>query len=399
MKLSTKKIIGIVGASAIMLALATIFTKGVITSYLSVAIIAGAIGTSFILLGWAKPKSFQAKLVATIVILIALLYQILTWVLLGLKLGFVHNVYTWNVQSVLIVFLPMMLLIVGEEVLRGQLLEKGKGSRVAIVGVTAGILLAEVITMLPIYNLGEAQDVFSLVFVLIGPAVIKNILLTYIALAHDYRINIAYRLIMEMPMYLSPILPNTGEYLPAILQIGLLFVLTVTLGGVQSMSLRLGFSQTTRAQKTRTETASERKVKLWAKRLAMGTVTVMMLGYVGLMSGIFKYYLLVIGSGSMMPSIAKGDLALIEKSNDYAGMEVGDVLVYRHEGTVMVHRIVAREELENGQYAFTTRGDANNAEDKWVVTEDDIIGVTKMRIMGMGYPTIWLNELFNGGKA
>ena len=121
-------------------------------------------------------------------------------------------------------------------------------------------------------------------------------------------------------------------------------------------------------------------------------------GYVALMSGLFKYHFLAIGSGSMEPNIARGDMVLVEKSDQYGEMDVGEVLVYRYDNVIMVHRISDVNE-QNGKRTFITKGDANNAEDKWVVEQDDIIGTAKGKIAMFGYPTLWLSELFNGGKS
>lgn len=99
----------------------------------------------------------------------------------------------------------------------------------------------------------------------------------------------------------------------------------------------------------------------------------------------------------MQPNLARGDMILVEKSDKYDEMEIGEILVYRHSNVVMVHRIVERRE-DAGRWTFTTKGDANGSEDNWVVGQGEVIGIAKGKIAMFGYPTLWLNELFNGGK-
>ena len=97
----------------------------------------------------------------------------------------------------------------------------------------------------------------------------------------------------------------------------------------------------------------------------------------------------------MEPNIARGDLVLVERYRERDELEVGDILVYKHSNVVMVHRISEMQEQRNGDYAYTTKGDANKSEDKWTVGKNEIIGVVKGKIIALGFPTLWLNELFN----
>ena len=99
----------------------------------------------------------------------------------------------------------------------------------------------------------------------------------------------------------------------------------------------------------------------------------------------------------MEPGISRGDLILVEKSSDYENMLEGEVLVYRHSNVVVVHRIVEVNEA-GGRFTFRTKGDANDAADNWYVEQGEVIGIAKSKIAVAGYPTLWLNELFNGGK-
>lgn len=392
LKLSTRKVIGIAMSVLVLTLLSLLVPNGVLRTYLQSAILIAGIAVSVILLGWAKPRSYNTKLVAILVILAAVLFQVVIFLLLGLKLGLVQNVYLLGWTSLFKVILPIILAIVGEEILRGQLVEKGKGSKLAVILTGVVIWLVEMVIILPLYNLGAPKDLFTLIVVVAGPAALTNVLLTYIAFQYDYRINVGYRLVMELPVYLMPIWPDTSEYLPAIFQIGLVLLLALSLAG-----LHRGVSSKavpTRQKRERVETEAERRAKRIAKWTGIAVATVVMVAYVALMSGLFRYHLLAIGSGSMSPSIERGDLVLVEKSKAYDEMAEGDVLVYRHSNVVMVHRI-AEVQRDKAGYTFITKGDANSAEDKWVVPQSDIIGIARGRIMALGFPTLWLNELFN----
>lgn len=402
MKLSTKKIIAIGAVTlGLVLALALLPTPAVLRSYLQVAVLVGAIGASIILLGWAKPRGEKIKLLSIVVILATVVAQLMIFLLLGIKLGWVRNVYAWNFTSLFTVFLPLILAIIGEEILRGQMVEKGRNSLAAVC--TAGICLwlVESTICVNAYNLSEAQGVFSFLAIVVGPSFLKTILLTYIAVVYDYRINIAYRFIMELPFYLLPVLPDAGPYLPVLFQIGVVLLLAIWLVSLRKTS---GFHLAVAQFKTngirklkKRETEGQRKIKQAIRWCVVGVVAVAVVSYVALISGLFKYHFLAIGSGSMEPNIYRGDMILVEKSQNYNAMNEGDILVYRHSNVIMVHRITEIIE-QDGHYVFQTKGDANNSNDAWVVDQSDVIGITKSKIATLGYPTLWLNELFNGGE-
>ena len=111
-------------------------------------------------------------------------------------------------------------------------------------------------------------------------------------------------------------------------------------------------------------------------------------------SGYFSHYVIAIASGSMQPSINKGDLVLIEKiqDEDFEKLKVGQVLAYKYGNIIVVHRIVNIIN-DKGDYYFYTKGDANNTIDNYPITEDMVIGMINLKIPYIGYPTVWVNEL------
>lgn len=390
MKLSTRKIIGI-EAGVVLLWLGLMLVPGaVLREYLQIGVLGVALLVGVWLLGWAKPRAREGRLVTTLLVLAALVFQVVWFVFLGLKLGFVQNVYLWNLKSLGSVFLPVGLAIALEEVFRGQMVAKGHESKGVIV-VTVMVLVAlELIWVWPIYNTVLAQDVFDLIVVIGVPALLKGCLLTYVAYEYDYRAGVAYRLVMEMPIYILPILPDVSEYLTTMFTIALVLALAF-------LVVRVHGRKAVEKPGERPEGESKLVWKRYAKYGGVAVALVAMAVYVGLMSGIFKYHLLAIGSGSMEPNIRVGDMVLVEKTDKYDEIEEGEVLVYQHANMVMVHRLVERDE-RGANYYFKTQGDANDSEDAWWVEQGDVIGVAKGRIVAFGYPTLWLNELFNGGK-
>lgn len=113
---------------------------------------------------------------------------------------------------------------------------------------------------------------------------------------------------------------------------------------------------------------------------------------------------MVVLSGSMSGEreghIEVGDLILVRRA-DPAALEVGDVIAYMSGGTTVTHRITAIDTGDGG-LSFTTKGDANDAEDTSPVTEEQLVGLCFWRIPGVGDFALFLQTpvgmlLFVGG--
>ncbi|QDP97954.1 signal peptidase I [Microlunatus elymi] len=70
---------------------------------------------------------------------------------------------------------------------------------------------------------------------------------------------------------------------------------------------------------------------------------------------------LTVLSGSMQPRLPVGSV-VVNKPADVATLQRGDIVTYAIGDTLITHRIVAIKQSSDGP-VFTTRGDANNADD------------------------------------
>ena len=355
-------------------------------AWLQVTALALAVGISIAFLGLAKVrKSEDQKIASIVLILAAVAFQVVMFALLGSKLGFVSNVYRFNLASIVSVYLPTILLITAGETLRGQMIDKGQRSRGVIILTTFTMSFLVIAVNLPLYLPLAAQGFFDLVMTVAFPAILTNILLTYIAYYYDFRANIAYRLIMELPILILPIYPDTNHYLTTLLTILLTAILIVGFVGSKKWGeqpeLRIGNQ---RQKIKRPLPDYQKKLLRNLKYVATGIGIFALVSFVALMSGLFKYHFLAVGSDSMKPALSRGDLVIVEKTNRYDQIVEGDVLVYRHEDVIIVHRVAAIE--VNGQtYRYRTRGDANKSGDIWQVEQGDIIGVQKQKSQCLGF--------------
>lgn len=90
-------------------------------------------------------------------------------------------------------------------------------------------------------------------------------------------------------------------------------------------------------------------------------------------------------SGTAEDHIEAGDLVFVGKA-DADKLVVGDIIAFMEEGSTVVvtHRIIDIQQDDNGGRLFITKGDANNTEDELPVTEDNLVGIFKLRIAKVG---------------
>lgn len=88
----------------------------------------------------------------------------------------------------------------------------------------------------------------------------------------------------------------------------------------------------------------------------------------------------------MEPTISYGDAIIFEKNVDFS---IGDVIVFIHDNNYVVHRVV---DVNNVIY---TKGDANSNVDSFKVRFDDVVGVVRFNVRFFGFPSIFINGLFD----
>lgn len=89
------------------------------------------------------------------------------------------------------------------------------------------------------------------------------------------------------------------------------------------------------------------------------------------------YSTAIVVTGSMAEAININDLVLIKNCEEY---NINDIIMFKRNSNFVTHRIV--EKTEEG---FITKGDANNAEDEWVVKENEIVGKSVYVVPKVGF--------------
>lgn len=97
-------------------------------------------------------------------------------------------------------------------------------------------------------------------------------------------------------------------------------------------------------------------------------------------------YPMIVMTDSMYPEIEGGDL-IFGREVGASTVKVGDIISFYDPAssgkTVVTHRVTKIEFTNSGLY-FTTKGDANNAEDVVKVPESKLVGIYESKIKGIG---------------
>jgi signal peptidase len=101
-------------------------------------------------------------------------------------------------------------------------------------------------------------------------------------------------------------------------------------------------------------------------------------------TGALPYQAYVVRTGSMSPTILRASVVIVEAGQ----YEVGQVITFRRAGDRTTHRFVAL----NDDGTLTTKGDANDTIDPFIVPTADVIGGVTAFVPRLGYLVVYLQN-------
>ncbi len=91
---------------------------------------------------------------------------------------------------------------------------------------------------------------------------------------------------------------------------------------------------------------------------------------------------------SMQPTIKINDVVIISRWIDTDSIEVGDIIAFHttllnQDDVIVVHYVHEITE-ENNTLTFKTIAEGQSEPDRWVINEDDVVGIYTSKISGIG---------------
>lgn len=352
------------------------FAENILSGYKMVIFLLILLGIFKMFFGFERDKHRYIKDIVLETIIYLFIFFIIFY-LLGVFISFarVEGYYTWYGLKTMVI--PVILTIIFREILRYMVMCKSEGSKFLLVLTCIMFIFIEVTTTIYYTNFSTKYSSFLFIAITLLPAISSNIVFSILTLKVGYKPIILYALVIGLYRYLFPIIPNPDEYLTSII----MFLVPVF----------YGYRMYKFYDKVKDKEIERDYNKRRVGYLLGPTILIIILVY--FTSGYFHYHAIAVASGSMTPNILKGDIVVIEKiDGDFCKLKKGQVIAYKYDNIVVVHRLINIIE-EKGTYYFYSKGDANESEDNWVITEDMIIGIVNVKIPYLGLPTVWLNEL------
>ena len=310
-------------------------------------------------------------------ILIFLLIFFIIYYLLGIIIGFAKTENYYTINGIIKFIIPIILIVILKEYLRYSMIMKAEGSLLLVITTIILFILFDSSNAIFYNSLKTKYDLFSLFSLTLLPAISTHIICSYLVYKVGYKPSIVYLLIIELYQYLIPIVPNPNEYLSSVIK----FLLPIYLLHILNKFYKHNHEEELNRDYKKKNILS----------ILMPTFLISILVYFS--SGYFKYYSIAIASGSMEKVLSKGDVVIVEKiKDDYKSLKEGNIIAYKYEGIIVVHRIEKIIKNKN-KLKIYTKGDANKNIDNYVVEEEYVIGKVKFKVPLIGLPTVWLNEL------
>ena len=292
----------------------------------------------------------------------------------GAYAGYAENIIKFGWFSIGNFIIPIGITIVSSEIIRANFLcFTDKYSKVIayIIGV-----LSEVILYIAVYDVTRLDQLLLLIG-LIAAALTSNLLYNFVSNRFGAKPVIAYRMITVLYAYIIPVLPNiyafAGSFYKMIAPLFVYWVIDRTF--IKHEAKALGKSSS-----------------LFEK--AFGVVAcIVMVGFIMLVSCQFSVGALVVGSSSMTGSVDMGDVVIMHDVGSGEELHEGDIIVFNRDNERIIHRIVKISTVA-GKERYYTKGDVNEKEDEKYVTRNDLVGRVMFKVPAVGWPTLWLKEVF-----
>lgn len=373
-------ILGIVIAIYLLINLAL---PEVVTGFIATYVIQPALWLGLGLMVWRLPKRrpiarFRLKKsLITLAILVAI-FQIAICVIAGLFSGFGKSPYSFTLTGILINLIFVGSALIGIEFSRAYMINKlARRNTVLILGLVALLYTVVCLPLSKFTSPGDLKEITSFSGSTLLPLLAENLLASFLALLGGPIACIAYRGTLQAFAWFSPVLPDLGWAMKAIVGI-----MGPTVGFLMVQSVYSAHEEPRKASL---------RVKRGSSVVGWGVVGLVSLTMIWFSFGLFPVHATTIVSGSMRPTLEVGDIALVQKV-DVDIIEPGDIIQFKKERVSVLHRVVDIQQVGNSKL-FVVKGDANREPDSDPVYPEQIVGKSIYTIPKVGWGPLILRGL------
>ena len=285
MKTSEKKL-ALIQLATIIILLLDIFVTNKLEEYSMIFFLALVLGITILVSGHEKKRNLYEKDNILSILIYCFIYYIAIY-LSGLIVGFLKTRYSLSILGIIRNTVPIILTIGISEILRYEIISKTKSNKLLIILSCFMFVAIDTKLVAYAYDLTTTLGIVKLCYMSVLPILSKNFLLTYLCYKFGYGPGIIYRIIMEIPSYIIPIIPNINEYFKTIIELLLpAYILWKTYKEFGNKKNK-----------------SDIRKNFLVQRITTVVLVIFLSLTIALTSGAFKYYALAIGSDSMNPKI------------------------------------------------------------------------------------------------
>ena len=312
------------------------------------------------------------------IIIILFIYSMI-YFLSGLIFGYEYSIYGRDLSTIIQNIYSFITVIILSEYIRNKLVVNTEDNVINNVLISLFLLSMSTNFTYLVNHLYPFSTGFKYMTSNFIPDLVTTFILTYLSRTTGLKATIIYRSWLRLIPIILPILPK----LP--------WILTSIIGIVLPMVIYFNISYLTMMYDRK-----NRRFSLNKNDKGTTILTIIVIMFVLFILKIFKYFPIAVLSNSMETTFSKGDAVIIEKidKNSLGQLKVYDIIYYKKNNKLIIHRIEQIEEIDNKR-VFITKGDNNPTKDPWYVYEEDIIGIMKFKIPCLGYPAVWFNEAIN----
>ncbi|MEX1377176.1 MAG: signal peptidase I [Eubacteriales bacterium] len=266
-----------------------------------------------------------------------------------------------------------------KEWIRNFVINKAEKKTVLLYGMIIVVLYTLIeVNILDLISSSSVEEFTIILCEKILPVLTLNIFLTYVCYIAGSIPSIIYMLATSVPIWFFENLPNLEWIVVAVLGVAFpLIALLALMETVNNVSKKKAV-----------------KIKNHPKTINF-VVWIFVIGFclvaAFFTAGLLNTFPTVLVSGSMSPTINRGDVVVIKKIDEDTEIFVGDVVIFNAGEYDVVHRVVDIY-YEDGTKKFVTKGDANENIDNLSIEHKNIGGVVVATIPYIGLPRLLIES-------